>query len=138
MKKIYLIFSILLTGIALNAQVQFEKQFSNSLKRAKIEKKLIFIDTYAAWHNPSKEMLTKVFTDPKLSTFFNANFVNLKIDINSAEGNSLQSKYSINTVPTILFLDANGKVIFRKNKYHTVEEIIQIGKVVLNTYQSIK
>jgi thiol:disulfide interchange protein len=89
----------------------FEGNFKAAQAKAKSEKKIIFLDAYAAWCGPCKRMAANVFTDPAVGEYFNKNFVNLKIDMEKGEGVQLSQQYQVQYYPTLFFIDANGKII---------------------------
>ena len=87
MKKMCLLV-MLLAGIILGSQAQekgirFEqtKEWKKVLKKAKKEKKLIFIDCYTSWCGPCKMLSSQVFTLENVGNQFNADFVNVKYDM---------------------------------------------------------
>ncbi|HCE85197.1 MAG TPA: hypothetical protein DEO99_03495, partial [Bacteroidetes bacterium] len=64
----------------------FEGSFDAAKELAAKEGKLIFMDSYAKWCGPCKRMARDVFTVEEVGDFFNANFVNLKMDMETEEG----------------------------------------------------
>ena len=94
--------------------VEFEKgKFSTVLAKAKAEDKLIFMDIYATWCPPCKAMTKNVFPLEKVGTYFNKNFVNVKIDAEKGEGVALAQKYKVTAYPTFLLIDSSGEVVGR-------------------------
>ena len=86
MKKTILFVSLILglsTLTAFSQGIQFEE--NNDLKaalvKAKAENKLVFIDAYAVWCGPCKVMARDIFPLKEVGDFFNAHFVNLKLDM---------------------------------------------------------
>jgi len=59
-------------------------------------------------------MQRDVYTNDEMATLFNTNFINYRVDADSSEGPDLKLIYDIHVIPTLLFLDAKGKVILRK------------------------
>ncbi len=104
------------TNIAQNEKREGIQFFTGSLKqavtRAKIEKKLIFFDAYAAWCGPCKTMEKEVFTDKNVAEYFNQHFICVHIDMEKGEGPSLAKKFSsIDGYPSLLFLNSEGRVM---------------------------
>ena len=91
------------------------------IDRAAIENKLVFVDVYAEWCLPCKMMDEDVFTDERLGSFFNDNFISLKVDGEKAEGPDIAFLYGINAYPTLLFLDHKGRILEKKvgSAYHS-------------------
>ena len=73
------------------------------LKRPKQRIKLVFMDAYATWCGPCKWMSANVFTDPKVADYFNANFVNIKMDMEKGEGPELARQFNLRAYPTLVF-----------------------------------
>jgi len=90
-----------------------ELSYENALKEAKNLNKLIFIDTYADWCKPCKWMDKKTFKDPLVGELFNEHFINLKVDVETQEGEKIAKKHLVTSLPTLLFLNGNGEVIQR-------------------------
>ena len=106
--------------------VKFERtdKLSDVTNRAKDEGKLIFVDLYASWCQPCKMMDKDVFTDKQIGKLYNENFINLKIDGEKGNGPNIIALYGVTVYPTLLYLDAKGRVIERKEgaAYHTEME----------------
>ncbi|MBC7885001.1 MAG: thioredoxin family protein [Saprospiraceae bacterium] len=89
----------------------FHGSWQEALAKAKAEDKLLFVDAFAKWCGPCKAMAKNVFTQQKVGDFFNANFINLKLDMEEADGVTFGHKYPVSAYPTLFFLDGDGKVI---------------------------
>lgn len=90
-----------------------ELSFSDALKVAKTEGKLLFVDCFTTWCGPCKMLSKVVFKDSLVADYFNRHFVNLKMDMEKGEGIDLRKKYEVRGYPTLLFLDSNGEVVYR-------------------------
>ena len=92
--------------------VKFEKtDFNSALAKAKTENKYVFIDFYTAWCGPCLKFTQNILTDEEVGNAMNASFINLKYDAEKGEGKTLAKKYDVHSYPTLLILDADGKVI---------------------------
>lgn len=115
MKKVLsILFLSLLTLPAIAAEGDgvnfFEGTFRQAKEKAKKENKLIMLDAYTTWCGPCKVLKNKVFPNKELGDYINANFVSIGVDMEAGEGPALANMYPIEGYPTILFLDATGKV----------------------------
>ena len=88
----------------------FEGTFRQAKEKAKKENKLIMLDAYTTWCGPCKVLKNKVFPNKELGDYINANFVSIGVDMEAGEGPALANMYPIEGYPTILFMDASGKV----------------------------
>ena len=121
MKRLYVIV-ILLTAIVLGARAQeqgirFEqtKEWKKILKKAKKEKKLIFIDCYTSWCGPCKMLSANVFTREDVGNQFNRDFVNVKYDMEKdADGVILKNTFDVKAFPTLVFVDPNTRQVVHK------------------------
>jgi thioredoxin 1 len=138
MKKNLLVATIgLLFSVATYAQhsksatgIKFtETSWKEIVKKAKAEKKLIFMDAYTTWCGPCKMLQSRVFPDKALGAFFNENFVNAAIDMESDEGVRLSSIYEVQGYPSLFFIDPNtGKVVKMFLGYTEIEPLLSAGK----------
>lgn len=94
--------------------INFEDiSFEEALKKAKKEKKLIFVDAYAVWCGPCKWMEANTFQEKEVGEAFNEKFINLKIDMEKGEGPELARKYNVRAYPTMFLIDGEGEVVKR-------------------------
>ncbi len=109
--------------------IKFEdSDFATILAKAKAEKKLVFMDAYAAWCGPCKLMEKNVFTDKNVADYYNQNFINAHFDMEKGEGKTLAAKYGIRSYPTLLFLNGEGEIIGKELGYVKTEEFLALGK----------
>ena len=85
-KLVFLVLLLVAVTWSVNAQnrsINFEqtKEWKRIVKKAKKEKKLVFIDCYTSWCGPCKMLASKIFTQDAVADFFNENFVNTKYDM---------------------------------------------------------
>lgn len=107
MKKLLPIFFLLLTSFvyADNGILFQHLEWKEAIKKAKAEKKLIFIDFYTQWCGPCKVMADEVFITRAVGDLYNNNFINLKIDAESETGSVIAKKYGVKVYPTFVFVD---------------------------------
>jgi thioredoxin 1 len=111
------------------AGISFEhSNWDAAIKKAKAENKLIFMDAYTSWCGPCKALQAKVFPDKKLGDFFNANFVNIKIDMEEGEGPKIATIYPVRGYPTLFFIDpTTGKVVNEILGYKDINQLLAFG-----------
>ena len=130
MKKIALILTVFFSLATFAQGMKFEenKTFKELLATAKKENRLLFLDAYTTWCGPCKLMAKNVFPQESVGEFYNANFVNSKIDMEKGEGIDLALKYNVRAYPTYLFINGDGELIHRVTSYYPPEEFIAVGK----------
>ena len=111
MKKLFVLI-VLIAGIVWGAEAQskeitFEqtKEWKKVLKKAKKEKKLIFIDCYTSWCGPCK-MVGPIIEE--LATEFEGQVIIGKCDVD--ENSDMAAEYGIRNIPTVLFFK-NGEIV---------------------------
>ncbi|MEY3442865.1 MAG: hypothetical protein RLZZ519_1146 [Bacteroidota bacterium] len=106
----------------------FHGTFAEAQAKAKRENKLIFMDAYTSWCAPCRFMAANVFTDQSVGEYYNAHFVNIKVDMEKGEGPDLSRRYSVMAYPTLLFIDGNGEVKSRVMGGKPAAEFIALGQ----------
>ncbi|MEO1515976.1 MAG: thioredoxin family protein [Bacteroidota bacterium] len=104
---------------------------SDVLEKAEAQNKLVFVDFYADWCLPCKMMDEDVFTDKTVASFYNENFLNYKVNAEEKTGPNLVFVYGVQVYPTLLFLDAKGNVIEKKEGAAYQTEMLDLGRKVL-------
>ena len=99
--------------------------FQQAVEQAKISKKKIFLDCYASWCGPCKQMARNVFTQQSVGDFMNPSFVCIKIDMEKGEGPALQQKLDLTAYPTFVIFNSEGKEIGRWVGGSNAETFIQ-------------
>lgn len=107
-----------------------EGNWAAILKKAKAEKKVIFLDAYTTWCGPCKLLQKNVFTKPEVGALFNQKFINVKVDMESGEGPKLAQKYPLEGYPTLFFIDGDGKIVKQVIGYQNPETLVKIGKAI--------
>ncbi len=101
-----------------------EGTWKEAQAQAKKEKKLIFVDYYATWCGPCKYMSAAVFTRPEVGDYFNAHFINVKIDAEK-EYPELVESAEIEAYPTLVFYTPSGEIFARYEGGQTAEDLLQ-------------
>lgn len=104
------------------------KEYKQVLALAKTTNKKIFVDAYATWCGPCKQLQRTTFKDAKVAAYYNKNFINFKIDVEKGEGINLAQKWKIEGLPTLLFLDENGKIIADNVGYVDGNGLLEFAK----------
>ena len=108
------------------------KTLSEVEAQAKAEGKLVFVDCYTEWCGPCKMMATREFVKKEAGDYFNAKFVNFKIDMEKGEGPQVAKQYDVNAFPTFLILESNGDLRGRLVGAANIDEFIKKVEAALN------
>ena len=91
--------------------VEWQKYDAAAIAAASASSRPVVIDFYADWCLPGKELDQKTFSDPRVKSEMDR-FARLKADLTlagDARTESLAREFSVVGVPTIVFLDSNGR-----------------------------
>lgn len=113
MKRLIIIGCLVGVCLTVSGQgIEFIKgDLKEALKKAKAENKQVFIDFTATWCVPCKQMEENVFSKEEAGTYYNEHFVCCQIDIDQYK--EIAKKYGIRSIPTVLYLNPNGKEVKR-------------------------
>jgi thiol-disulfide isomerase/thioredoxin len=102
--------------------------WSQILAKAAREKKMIFFDAYTTWCGPCKYLEQNVYTDADVAAYFNANYINVKFDMEEGEGVKLAEQFDITSYPTLIFFGPNGKPVHKVIGAMDANDFLQLGK----------
>lgn len=119
MKKTLAALLLVAAPLAAQGPVKWEHNLQSAMKRAKAEKKLIFMDLWTEWCPPCQFLQKNVFPSPEGQAAlqrmvpFSA-LVEKKDRTPVPEGMKLAQQFGLEAYPTMVILDANGKEIRRE------------------------
>ncbi|MEG0795766.1 MAG: thioredoxin family protein [Odoribacter sp.] len=129
-KSIYITLGLLLLAGVCQAQILFfQGSFEDALKKAKEDKKNLFVDFYTVWCGPCKLMDKEVFTQKSVGDYFNETFICCHLDAELPENKPLAKKYNVKAFPTMILMDANGKELKRLKGACAAEQLLKDVKV---------
>ncbi|WP_421871161.1 thioredoxin family protein [Marinoscillum sp.] len=133
-KLTYLTFILLMISQSLLAQNQSkgivfdEMQWEEAMKKATEQQKLVFVVGYVEWSEPCADLAEYTLTDQEVGEFYNANFINLQVDMEDYLGLTLTDTYDVESYPVFLFLDGSGNMVHRGCGAIDSNDFIQMGK----------
>ncbi len=116
MKKLLIIPALILTVLtSVSAQgiEFFHGTWQEALEAAFEEEKVIFVDAYTTWCGPCKKMAKNTFTNAEVGEFHNANFINVKLDMESDAGMEWRRKYPVSAYPTLYYINVEEEVVLK-------------------------
>lgn len=147
MKKIIVLLTMLIPYFvtAQETGIKFEKglSWSEVKEKAKMEHKNIFVDCYATWCAPCKQMDRETYVDGKVGELVNENFISVKVQMDSTANDDdfikswnvpkKQFKNLVNAYPTLLFFSSDGNnIIDREEGFSNAEKFITIIKKIID------
>lgn len=126
----------MLVHLSLNGQkiefteIKSEDDWRNLLTRADSLNKPVFLDIYATWCGPCKQMDNIVFSDPDVALYYNGNFVNSKIDGESEFGVVLAREFGLRGYPTMYYLASDSFLYTNLVGFRPANFFLEYGKKV--------
>ena len=106
----------------------FEGSWKDALAKAKAEKKLIFLDIYATWCGPCKQLKKYTFANQQVGDYMNANFINVSLDGEQGDGAMLANEYKIQAYPTLLLVDSTGNLVMNEVGFYNSTQFLELIK----------
>jgi len=128
--------------------------------KAKKENKYIFVDCYATWCKPCKQMDREVYTVDSVGNYLNEKFISVKLQMDVTNNDNeavkswrktakeIESAYRISVYPSYVFFAPIGEVVSKEIGYKDPGAFIQVARnatdptkqyfVLLKTYKKGK
>jgi thioredoxin-related protein len=128
-----------------NGGIQFVDNLSwaQVKEKAQRENKYIFVDVYATWCGPCKEMDKKIYPDESVGKLINEKFIAIKVQRDETKNDSPSIKswypdaksiiqeYKVEGVPAFLFLSPDGHLMHRGLGYQDIPAFTEMVKTAL-------
>lgn len=116
--------SLLLCSFGSADNIPWLDNYSNALAAAKQTSRPIFIDCFAEWCVWCHRLDEEVYTDPQFVKFLQG-FVPLRINVEDhAGGTKLATHFAVDSLPSLLITDSNGKLLNRIGSFLKSRELI--------------
>lgn len=121
---------LLITTLANATEINFLENpvWSSVLAKAKKENKIIFLDAFAVWCGPCKNMDAQTYTNAAVAAYYNANFINVKYDMEKGEGPKLAELFQVTAYPSLIFINAEGKMLYKAVGFKPATSFVELGK----------
>lgn len=116
----------------------FHGTWEEALVKAETEGKLIFVDAYTTWCGPCKRMSADVFPQAEVGEIFNANFINVKLDMEKAESVSFRKVHSVRAYPTMFWINGKDEVVHTTVGGKQAEGLISLAKEAISRQDDLE
>jgi thiol:disulfide interchange protein len=104
------------TGAAAPASsVAWRTDLGGALAEARSANKRVLVDFSASWCPPCVAMKHEVWPDPDVARAIDAGYIPVMVDAD--RDNGLSARYRVESIPAVLLLDADGRVVKRNDGY---------------------
>jgi thioredoxin-related protein len=112
-------------------------------EKAKAENKYIFLDCFATWCGPCKQMDKYVYTSDSAADYLNQRFIAVKVQMDRTtkdneqvkgwyqDAQSIAKECRIEAYPTFVFLSPTGVVVHREIGYKNVTDLIEMAQAAI-------
>jgi len=131
MKSLFTAICLFIISLSVSAaEITFLENptWASVLEKAKKENKMIFLDGYATWCGPCKKMDAETYKDQAVADYYNANFINVKYDMEKGEGKTLAETYVVTAYPNLMFISSAGTMLHKGVGFLEAAEFVDLGK----------
>ena len=93
---------------------------------------MILLDANATWCGPCKQMDAETYTNQAVADYYNANFINVKYDMEKGEGAMLADRYYVSAYPNLVFINPEGVMLHKGVGFLAADEFLALGKTAKN------
>jgi thioredoxin-related protein len=113
------------------------------IEKAKKENKFIFVDCYATWCGPCKQMDKEVYTQKNVGEILNPKFISVKVQMDKTEKDNeitkkwypvvkeFREQYSIEGYPSYLFFNSAGMLAYKALGFQDAKVFVETVKEAL-------
>jgi thioredoxin-related protein len=131
--------------LAPNSGVQWEADLSwqQIKEKAKAENKYIFLDCFATWCGPCKQMDKSVYANDSVGNYLNQGFIAVKIQMDQTtkddekvkgwylDAQAIGKECRIVAYPTFVLMSPAGVVVHQETGYKNVSDFIEMAQTAL-------
>jgi thioredoxin-related protein len=102
------------------------------------ENKFIFMDCFATWCGPCKNMDKQVYPNDTIGSLMNSNFICVRLQMDSTKKDNgeirkwyatvktIEKEYNVTAMPTFLFFAPDGKIVHKEVGSRNVKQFISL------------
>ncbi len=135
-----LIFTVFMSGSLLFGQsINFQPMsLEDALTESGKTGKPVLFMAYQSTCSHCEKMLNEIFPDTAVSNFYNANFINVKVDLlDQAMAKKYIKQFYITSFPTFVILNSKGETLYQFVGEFKGTEFVKQGKLALDPQNQI-
>ncbi|WP_439184627.1 thioredoxin family protein [Carboxylicivirga taeanensis] len=138
-KTVNILVLLLISNLAFSQGIVFfEGTYQEACKKAKQENKNIFVDVYTTWCGPCKKMARDVFTQKVVGDYFNANFVNLKLDAENQADSKFFKHFKASAFPSFFWVTPDSELLDTQSGVLNPEAFVKVAQNALKEMKGQK
>ena len=76
------------------------------------------------------------FKNPRAAAFYNKNFINTALNMESGKNPYLAQEWGMRAYPTLIVFNSKGQIILNTVGYITATDLLRFGEEALRRYQA--
>ena len=108
-----------------------KNSFEDALVKSEKENKNMIVYFTAGWCGPCRWMDKNIFSDEEVNTFIKSNYIALKIDVDSYQGEKLRKIYTGDGIPHFFIINSKGDIL--KEKVGSMKKTEFLDFIMINS-----
>lgn len=104
--------------------ISWEKDLSSALSKARGENKLVMVDFYTDWCQWCRRLDSTTLADPRVAEAVRAGFIPVRLNAETS-GKEDAARFGVDGYPTVLFLEASGREVYRISGYVEPQDFLK-------------
>ena len=134
---------LLLLALHASGQVEFSEvttreEMELAQKKASDGQLMLFVDVYATWCGPCKQMDNQVYTDPDVATYMNEHFISVRMDGETVYGREYAAAQELQGYPSMFIFSKEGEPVSKIIGFTPADELITSLKGTVDNYREMR
>ena len=109
------------------SSIDWQTDFESALVEAEQTNKAVLVDFTASWCPPCRVMKHEVWPDETVARVVATDYVPVLLDVDDPKNAAVAARYSVDSIPTILIVNAEGDVLKRTGFISKAEIVEFLG-----------